>query len=53
MSRYWTIIDLFGFQWGDVFETLDEAREALKRLREDPHIREWGIELEIEERREG
>lgn len=43
----WYVSDVFGFAWGDVVETLEEAQAQLRELREDPKIKELGIELEI------
>ena len=43
----WYVADMFGFAWGDLVETLEEAQEQLRALREDPKVKEWGIELEI------
>jgi len=43
----WYVSDMFGFAWGDVVETLEEAQVQLRELREDPKVKEWGIELEI------
>ena len=43
----WYICDEFGFGWGDVYDSLEDAKAGLARLREDPKIKEWGIELEI------
>lgn len=43
----WYVSDVFGFSWGDVVETLEEARAQLRELQADPKIQEWGIELEI------
>ena len=43
----WYVSDVFGFAWGDVVETLEEAQEQLRALRADPKVQEWGIELEI------
>lgn len=48
----WFVVDVFGFVWSGPHKTEEEAREALHKLNEDPHIREWGMEFEIE-RREG
>lgn len=43
----WYVADMFGFAWGDLVETLDEAREQLHALREDPIVKQYDIELEI------
>ena len=48
----WFVVDVFGFAWGGPYTTKEEAHEALCELNKDTHIREWGIDLEIE-RREG
>ena len=43
----WYICDEFGFGWGDGYDSLEDAKAGLERLREDPKIKEWGIELEV------
>ena len=43
----WYVSDVFGFAWGDVVETLEEARAQLAQLRNDPFVKQYDIELEI------
>lgn len=43
----WCVCDVFGNPWGDVVETLTEAQEQLRELRNDLAVRTWEIELEI------
>lgn len=43
----WYVSDVFGFAWGDVVETLEEAQVQLRELRDDPIVKQYDIELEI------
>lgn len=43
----WYVSDMFGFAWGDVVETLEEAQRQLRELRNDPIVKQYDIELEI------
>lgn len=43
----WYVSDVFGFAWDDVVETLEEARQQLRELRDDPIVKQYDIELEI------
>ena len=46
----WCVVDMFGFAWGDLVDSLEEARRQLKEIREDSKRRGWDIDFEIERR---
>jgi hypothetical protein len=46
----WCVVDEFGFAWGDVVETLEEAEKQLRELRADTTVKLYNIQLEIERR---
>lgn len=46
----WCVVDEFGFVWGDVVETLEEAQAQLRKLKADEIVRLYDIQLEIEKR---
>lgn len=48
---YFVVVDLFGFAWGDVLESRNEAERQLEDIRKDCEARGWDIEFEIEVRR--
>ena len=39
----WYVSDVFGFAWGDVVETLEEAQVQLRELRDDPIVKQYDI----------
>ena len=43
----WYVSDVFGFAWGEVVETYEEAQEQLREQLELPQVKEWNIELHI------
>ena len=43
----WRIVDVFGFTWF-VADSEEEAARKLKELREQPEVKTWEIELEIQ-----
>lgn len=45
------VVDLFGFAWGDILESREEAEQQLKDIQADCESRGWDIEFEIEVRR--
>lgn len=46
----WCVVDEFGFAWGDVVKTLEEAKKQLRELRADTTVKLYNIQLEIERR---
>lgn len=46
----WCVCDEFGFAWGDVVETLEEARRQLEELRTEAAKKGWDWGFEIEKR---
>lgn len=46
----WCVVDMFGFAWGDLVDTLEEAQRQLAEIREDSIRRGWDIEFEIDRR---
>jgi len=49
----WYVVDPFGFAWSDALETLEEARQYLQKLRNEPVILSDGTQIEFEiERRD-
>ena len=46
----WYVCDEFGFAWGDVVETLEEARRQLEELRAEAAKKGWDWGFEIEKR---
>ena len=46
----WCVVDMFGFAWGDLVDSLEEAKRQLKDIQEDSNRRGWDIEFEIEKK---
>lgn len=46
----WCVVDMFGFEWGDLVDSLEEAQRQLKEIQEDSKRRGWDIDFEIEKR---
>lgn len=46
----WCVVDMFGFAWGDLVDSLEEAQRQLKEIQEDSKRRGWDIDFEIERR---
>lgn len=49
-ATMWCVCDEFGFAWGDVVETLEEARRQLEELRAEARKKGWDWGFEIEKR---
>lgn len=48
----WCVVDMFGFPWGDLVESLEEAKRQLEDIRADCRARGWDDSIFEIERRE-
>lgn len=46
----WCVVDVFGFPWGDLVDSLEEAQRQLEDIRDDCKRRGWDFVFTIEKK---